>query len=216
MLIAVFSGFSPIGKAPRYNYGETLKKVDAMQVYLLDDTGYNKAGSYYLGEDGDWFVPEQMCRMITELMRRYKKTAVLTCGSSKGGTAAVYYGLKLNAKAVVIGAPQYFIGNYLNTEDHRPILEKILGSITDNGINRLNFLLEKEIASHISADDKPCFHIHFSPFEHTYHEHIEKLIAELKECGYPMELDCSEEYKEHSEVGRYFQKYLFSVCNRYV
>lgn len=63
-LIAVFSGFSPKGAAPRYNYGETLKKVDAMQVFLLDDTGYNKAGSYYLGENGTWYIPEQICQLI--------------------------------------------------------------------------------------------------------------------------------------------------------
>ena len=215
-LIAVFSGFSPKGTAPRYNYGETLKKVDAMQVFLLDDTGYNKAGSYYLGENGTWYIPEQICQLISELMTRYQKRAVLTCGSSKGGTAAVYYGLRLNATAVIIGAPQYLIGNYLNTPDHRVILEKILGSITEEGINRLNSLLEDEIRHYSNTEQKPSFYIHYSPLEHTYHEHIDKLISELRENNYPLELDCSEAYDDHADVGRFFQKYLVETCNRYV
>ena len=216
ILIAVFSGFSPLGTAPRYNYGETLKTVDAMQVFLLDNTGYNKAGSYYLGEHGDWFVPDQICQLISDLMQKYEKKAILTCGSSKGGTAAVYYGLRLNATAVIIGAPQYLIGNYLNTSDHRVILEKILGNITDKGIDRLNSLLENEIKNHSDADQKTCFYIHYSPLEHTYHEHIEKLIAELREGKYPLELDCSEAYEDHADVGKYFQKFLVDTCARYV
>ena len=216
ILIAVFSGFYPRGTAPRYNYGETLKAVDAMQVFLLDNTGYNNAGSYYLGENGDWFVPDQVCQLISELMQRYKKKAVLTCGSSKGGTAAIYYGLRLNATAVIIGAPQYLIGNYLNTADHKVILEKILGSITDQGIEKLNSLLGNEIRNHSGADQKPSFYIHYSPLEHTYHEHIGKLITELQESQYPLELDCSEAYENHADVGKYFQRYLVETCSRYV
>ena len=74
-LIAVFSGFSPKGAAPRYNYGETLKKVDAMQVFLLDDTGYNKAGSYYLGENGT---------IRYNKLRKFRKGKMKTVPKNKG------------------------------------------------------------------------------------------------------------------------------------
>ena len=169
-----------------------------------------------MGENGDWFVPDQICQLLSDLMQRYKKKAVLTCGSSKGGTAAVYYGLRINATAVIIGAPQYLIGNYLNTADHKVILEKILGSITDQGIEKLNSLLVNEIRKHSDAERKPSFYIHYSPLEHTYHEHIVKLITELQESHYPLELECSEAYENHADVGKYFQRYLVETCARYV
>lgn len=40
-------------------------------------------------------------------------SSILTLGTSKGGTAALYYGLKLNVQSIIIGACQYRIGSYV-------------------------------------------------------------------------------------------------------
>ena len=53
-LVVCFSGFGNGGVA-KYNYISTLKSVNANKLFILDDFGYNKQGSYYLGENGDWF-----------------------------------------------------------------------------------------------------------------------------------------------------------------
>ena len=39
---------------------------------------------------------------------------VISVGSSKGGTAALYYGMKYNYGNIIVGAPQYKIGTYLS------------------------------------------------------------------------------------------------------
>jgi hypothetical protein len=211
-LIVVFSGFSKMGFPPRYNYMETLKSVDAMQLFILDNTGYNKAGSYYLGENGYFFVPEQICELISNIKQKHCKSKVIACGSSKGGSAAVYYGLKINAEAIIIGAPQYWIGTYLNTDTYKPVLEKMLGTTANEGIARLDDLLKNEIRKQAYKDKKPIFYIHFSPGEHTYREHIADLIAELELNRYTCELDNAYTYEEHSTVGQYFKEYLLKVC----
>ena len=215
-LIIVFSAFSPLGKPPRYNYCETLKNVTAMQLYILDNSGYNNAGSYYLGEEGNWYIPNQIYELVSYICQKYHKSEIITCGSSKGGTAAAFYGLKLHANAVVIGAPQYRIGSYLNTGRHIPILQKIIGKISKENLKKINDLLQDAIREQADYVEKPLFYIHYSPEEHTYKEHIAELIAELQHNGYSLELDNTYTYREHAEVGQYFKYYLLEVCSNYV
>ncbi len=210
-LIVVFSGFSPKGKPPRYNYIETLRNINATQLFVLDDTGYNRAGSYYLGDDNSFCVPEQVCKLIAKTKQKYNKKRLITCGSSKGGTMAIYYGLKLHADAVVCGAPQYRIGTYLQTAEHMPILMGIIGNVTEKKINFLNDLLENEIVAHSCDTHNPWIYMHYSPEEHTFHEHIAELIEKLKSCGYSMTLDNNYSYKNHGDVGQYFKKYLLQT-----
>lgn len=208
LLIVVFSGFSPMGKPPRYNYIETLKFVNATQLFLLDDTGYNRAGSYYLGDNNSFYIPERICALISKIRQKYNKSRIVTCGSSKGGTMAIYYGLKVHANAVVCGAPQYRIGMYLRTAEHMPILKGIIGDVTNEKINCLNQLLENEIKSQSCDENKPQIYMHYSPQEHTYHEHIAELIEKLQSCGYTLVLDNDYFYRNHGDVGQYFKKYL--------
>lgn len=215
-LIIVFSAFSKIGMPPKYNYCETLQSVDAMQIYILDNSGYNKAGSYYLGEDGDWYIPEQIYELVSNICQKYNKSRIITCGSSKGGTAAAFYGLKLHADAIVIGAPQYKIGEYLYSDEHMPILQKIIGKVTEENMEMINNLLRNAIRESAHMKNKPVFHIHYSPEEHTYKEHISELISELQLNNYTLELDNAYSYTEHGDVGQYFKSYLHRVCDNFV
>ena len=51
--------------------------------------------------------------LIKEIMSSAKVTRLVFCGSSKGGSSALYYGLKMKADAVICGSPQYNILQYL-------------------------------------------------------------------------------------------------------
>ena len=53
-LVISFSGFPGNGPA-KYNYMKTLQKLKAHKLFVLDNFGYQKQGSYYLGEQGDFF-----------------------------------------------------------------------------------------------------------------------------------------------------------------
>lgn len=213
-LVVVFSGFSKMGKPPRYNYAETLRDLRVHQLFVLDDTGYNKAGSYYLGENGNWFVPDLVCELIEKVRRECGAKKLIAAGSSKGGTAALLYGLKTGADVIVSGAPQYRLATYLSIARHRPILEAILGGVTEEGIARLNRVLEDEIILHADDAEKPVIYLHYSPKESTYCEHIKMLIDALEKYRFSVVEDNCYTYTEHAQVGTYFKSLLRGVCEK--
>ena len=61
---------------------------------------------------------------------------------------------------------------------------------------------------------KPKVYIHYSPLEHTYPEHIDDMIADLKQNGYETEEDANYTYTDHAEVAKHFPTYLCSVLEK--
>lgn len=84
-LMVGFSGFSPIGKPPRYNYIETVKDIKANRLFILDNHGYNKAGCYYLGEYGRWYLKDQIIKLIYQIKKECGAENLIFFGTSKGG-----------------------------------------------------------------------------------------------------------------------------------
>ena len=83
-LIISFSDFSGENKKPKYNYIKTLRKINKNQIYILDNFGYAKAGSYYLGENGNFFLEKEIPKLINKIKNKYKIKKVYTIGTSKG------------------------------------------------------------------------------------------------------------------------------------
>lgn len=172
-LVVVFSGFPGKTKA-KYNYMRTLKETNCNKLFLLDDFGYKKRGAYYLGEDGDFYVQDLVRELVLKIKDELNINYIITAGSSKGGTSAIYHGLRVRANAVIAGAPQYFIGDYLNTDTHRNILDGIVGA----DVELLNGIVREEIQNY--DDQKPTIYLHYSKREHTYPEHISDMISDMK------------------------------------
>lgn len=208
-LVIVFSGFAG-GSEAHYNYIRTLNKLPCDRLYLLDEYGLKEnPGSYYLGENGDFFLTGDILELVGKLHRERGIKKVITVGSSKGGSAAIYYGLLLKADYTVAGAPQYYIGSYLNTDKNRPILEKIMGDASPASLAALDDLMKKEIEASSGAPGK--IYLHYSPLEHTYPEHIRDMIRDLKGRGFDVVEDNAYTYREHSDVASYFPAYLRST-----
>lgn len=207
-LVVSFSGF-PGNTCAKYNYINTLKEVNAHRLFILDDFGYKKQGSYYLGEEGDWFVPEMVIELIKKIQSENKIEHVVMIGSSKGGTAALYFAIKMEADSCVIGAPQFYLGDYLNIDKHMDILKGIVGRIEKDSIQKLNSILPECISS--ASSKKPNVYIHYSPMEHTYREHIADLIHELKKYEYAVVEDSNYKYTEHRDVAKFFPLYLTKI-----
>ena len=215
-LIIIFSGFSQMGKKPRYNYVNHIgKNIKAKKLFILDNHGYNKAGSYYLGENGNWYLPNDICELIDNIKNKYKIRTRITAGTSKGGTAALVYGIKCQATAIISGAPQYYIGKYLNTEKHLPILSALVDNINTASVANLDEYVRNVIIS-ASKSVKPAIYLHYSPKEIMYEEHIVDMICDLKNNGYCLIEDNMYQYTEHSDVGKYFIPYVKQVCALYV
>lgn len=210
-LIVVFSGF-PAGNTANYNYIRTLGKVKCNKLFLLDDFGADvKPGTYYLGENGDWFLITDVIDLINSIKRRLNINHIIMVGSSKGGTSALFYSLKMDCvEFTIIGAPQYYVGNYLSSEKNQPILKAIMGLSSEDAVTKLNCYLKETI---ISSNSRPHIYIHYSPKEHTYIDHIKPMIEELRLNGFTVDEDNDYTYTSHSEVAKYFPSYLLSIVN---
>lgn len=210
-LIISFSGFPGEGNKAKYNYIRTLSKVKKNQIFILDSFGFQSAGSYYLGENGDYFLENAIIVLIQNIKKSLEIKKIYTIGSSKGGWASIYYGILLNAQLIISGASQYYIGDYLNTNEyHKKLLEGIVGeNICESKINMLNNKLPDLIKSSNNIQ-KIKFIIHYSKQEHTYEEHIKYLIKDLKNVNANIEED-TESYLEHKDVGKYFKNLLITI-----
>ncbi|MGJ8730403.1 Two component regulator three Y domain-containing protein [Listeria aquatica] len=205
-LIIVFSAFSRPGIPATYNYMATTKDVAADRLFILDDFGHNKQGGYYLFHEGSNNPEKIVTELINKIRAKKNYQQIICVGTSKGGYAAMYFGLKIGANAIISGAPQYFLGNYLtDIPEKKETFEGMVGKGTTYSVSDLNRLLKDKI-----YEKKGCqtqFYVHFSTKEHTYKEHIADLIKDLKAGGYPLILD-EHEYLRHQEVATYFPPFL--------
>lgn len=123
----------------------------------------------------------------------------------------MYYAVKLGADAVIAGAPQYLLGNYLTDIPQKANTFKgIAGDPPVYTVDQLNQILPDRIKS--KPEKKPIFYVHYSDKEHTYWEHISFLLDDLEEEGYELHRD-REEYEEHGEVAKFFPQFLVKTLN---
>ena len=118
-LVVVFSAFSA-GLKPTYNYVRTLwGRTDAHLLFIRDDfVNLPSGGAYYIGRKGDSHGRQAVLSLIRRIREQTGAKRVIGVGSSKGGTAALLFGCMLPMDAVIIGAPQYYIGSYM--KEHKP------------------------------------------------------------------------------------------------
>lgn len=198
-LAIIFSGFS---EKPVYNYVKTLRNWKADKLFILDDFAYR--GSYYWYGNGSKEPMILTQSLINQFVNRGGYDRVVTLGSSKGGTCAIYYGLTMGADEVYAAACQYHIGSYVNTsEDNRiKVFKSMMG--VDAGVAEqqiLDAIMPKLFEE--KADSKTQIHLMYSKDEHTYTDHIKDMITDMDKFHINHD-DRVEPFHEHGEVGKFF------------
>ena len=200
-LIIVFSG---MGKG-KYNYMRALSRAPYDQLFIRDCWADN--ASYYWYEHKSDYPEIYTQNLIDYVIHKGNYNKLYTCGSSKGGTAAVYYGLKNNVDVIVAGACQYRVGDYLSRHQHKehPHLWKLVvgEEIDEEWVKILDEKLEKMIE--MRKDSQSFIKLIYSTEEHTYPEHVIHLIEKLDACGIHHE-DQIESFPSHSMIGNTFKK----------
>ncbi len=199
-LIIVFSAFSP---KPVYNYMHTLRDVKAAdKLYILDDFGVK--GSYYWYENGTVYPQELTKSLILSIIANgggYKR--IITVGSSKGGTCAIYYGLMFGADHIFAGACQYYVGNYLS--DKLDILKAMMGTTDDESVRLLNRIMPEQLRKYSGVSS--LVHLLYSPNENTFENHIVPLLTDLKKYRISF-VEVIDNFTDHNEVGKPFSNLL--------
>lgn len=203
-LIVCFSGFAGHYERGRYNYVRSLSKSKSYRLFIRDDFGFRGVGSYYLGDSCALYKHSAIQNLIRTMQKPSVRETVFV-GSSKGGSAALLYGIMMGADRIIIGSPQYRIGDYLQKNDyHREILNCIVDRRNGFDENWLNGLID------FALDEKPFngeITLIYSSKEGGYQEDTIPLIDTLKTHNIRLNLH-DELFEDHSQVGRYFSKYL--------
>lgn len=199
-LIIVFSSFST--DKPKYNYIKTLKFIDCNKLFILDE--YGTKGSYYIGLNGELDIETSVMSLITKIMNEnnIKYSNVISVGSSKGGSAALYYGLKYNFSTVIAGAPQYKIGSYLTDLSIKDYGKDIFGEINES--NRIKY---DNIIGLCSNKSNCNIYILTGDGDNQYQKVLKEFEYVSKEFNLNLNIDkCN--IKNHGEISIEFPKYL--------
>ena len=114
-LLVIFSGFNSPEDTRQlsYNYSRTLSGLNCNKLYILDDP--DPRGSYYIGN----ITEKKQEKSVISLINHYMNTLnldysdIISCGSSKGGTAAIYFGYKYSFGNIIAGGHKFTLTNIL-------------------------------------------------------------------------------------------------------
>lgn len=203
-LLIVFSACTKVGQKARYNYIRTLEEFECNKLYILDDFGFDGRGAYYLGKDKDFMIEKDVLSLINKVSAEINPEKEIYIGSSKGGYSALYFGIERRNSYIIIGAPQYNLGDYLNLPNHKNILEYIMGDCSEESIHKLNNLMRDKL--NFNKDNKNTIYIHYSTEEETYDSDIKPLLEELSKVNLKVSHD-KKNYNSHAELTLYFPNY---------
>ena len=189
-----------------YNYMKSLEEIKANKLFILDDFG--DQGAYYLGYQRDFSIETAVTSLIQYIMAKYEITHknVTTIGSSKGGYAALYFGIKYHFGNVITGAPQSKLGHFLiNQAGHPNIANYISGGADEADTQYLDQILFTLLSQ--PKDVSPKINILIGDKDHHYKNHVIPLYDVLIERGYKVDLDVKEGII-HEDLKTYFPPYL--------
>ena len=206
-LVVMFAGIRPIDS---YEFdGRGSRDSQANWLWLKDDFGGQY--SYYLCNGLDFSVERAVIAAIDRELERLglgHEDCTLV-GFSKGGFAALYYGIKYDFPNIVASAPQIYVGSH--TAKHRPVIHRHLTrSGRDDELQLLDSLLPDAAAKDARRDRNIYL---FSSVQDQFHaEQVEPalpLLRRYSNFNY-IETD-SDLVNEHSDITRYNMPLLLSV-----
>ncbi|MFB7946689.1 hypothetical protein ACFC6L_17455 [Kitasatospora phosalacinea] len=137
-LVVVFANFT----APdEYGWGNgVLDKVRGNILWIRDF--FEGANTYYLCKRMDFSLERSVAALIDRVMHSLHLTPqdVTVFGSSKGGSAALFYGLKYGFRNIIASVPQFNIGSYVL--DGIPSAARLMmGEVTEQNVAVLDAVL---------------------------------------------------------------------------
>lgn len=204
-LLIVFSAMGPINSFV-YNYMRTIEDVGCNKLYILDDFG--DQGAYYLAEKQDFSIESSVMSLIQYIMSKNNilHKDVISVGSSKGGFAALYFGIKGHFGNIIAGAPQSKVGDFtIDQAPHHNIANYISGNNNKASKLYLNSLLYRLLDQ--PTDTNTSIELFCGKADHHYKDHVFPFYETAKSKGFNVSLE-SMEGITHEELRTFFPKYL--------
>lgn len=172
-LVIVFSGFGGQSEFT-YDFYNVFTNIKANVLWIKDD--FFGHCCYYLAHNNKFCIENSIMALIRLYMSKTSVSLdqVTIVGASKGGSAALYYGIKYGFSNIVATVPQILIGSYL--VESQPFNAKhIMGE--DGSVQEFNKLILNEVLNDRQINKN--IYILTSKSDVQYEKHIEPFISQF-------------------------------------
>ncbi len=205
-LLIVFSGF-----ATAYDFmGNTASGCRSNILWIKDSFDNNY--SYYLCKKMNFSIEESVIALIESIRINLSlnKSQCTLLGFSKGGSAALYYGLKYDYKNIISSCPQVNIGSYVSQHWKKSSNYMIGNSNIQEKIATLDSLLPDLLASNRIRESN--IYLISSPDDIQYDSEIKPYLPFFwKSNNFNFIFTQSKLAWQHSRVTRYNIPIILSI-----
>lgn len=209
-LIVVLSGFG-VSNEFTYDFESSLQVSQSNILWIKDDFGGHC--SYYLCNEMNFSIEKAIIYFIDDMLSHLglDKTQCSIIGFSKGGSAALYYGLKYNFQNILMTVPQLLIGSYVK-KNWSPIANHMMGSqYTQAQVSLLDELLPNLLQSDVKLDRN--IYVITSKADEQYQKELHPYLEEFsKYSNSNFILSKSIFVRQHNQVTSHHASFILGLC----
>lgn len=199
--------FSSVGS--KYGFGKSLSGVQCNVLRIRD--WFGGGTSYYVCRDMDFSVSDAVEELISSYSEKLglSREAIVLAGSSKGGSAALFYGLKYGYRNIVASTPQYFIGSY--SQGHGNLGAYVLGEgEPQENVDTLDAVLPTLLAEDEDRDRN--IYLVSSTRDYQYEQEVVHFLPALRKySNFNLVMVESPALVKHAEVTRQGLSAILSI-----
>lgn len=203
-LVVVFPGRKETGRKPWPEYVIELASYDVNKLFLVDDLNDISISPFIL-LNGEYTVEHTVKALIDKCVFETGATNIIVAGSSAGGTAAIYYGMKYNY-SIIASSGGLSIGDIWMSNGYEDRLNLVMGGTTEQKKAQLNQLVPDVMKEHLSSykgiavlnygNDEPIVKVH---------KDVDLLEQILSGCTANVKITFSD-FAEHLECVRWLSQ----------
>lgn len=210
-LVVVFNGYRHHG----WDFGNPINFLKCNILMIVDV--FKNQQSCYMGKDGNFEFNDVVACLIEKILERLglTKQSCTLIGASKGGYAALYFGVKYNFPNIVSSAPFGYLGKWMK-DYNDSIAKHVMGQDFDN--ETIDFY--NQLAFNIIRQDKykdKNIYMFISEQDHFYQEYGQKeLLLTLLNHQYSnfnLIYTKSDLAFQHNQVTAYFLQEILAIIN---
>lgn len=139
-LLVVFSGFGWPNPITYYFSGKSSDDCRSNILWIKDDI--ENECTYYLCHKMDFSIEAAVIALIDEILSDLDldKSKCTLMGFSKGGSAAIYFGIKYGFSNIISSCPQLNIGTYVNSSWPKTAIN-MMGDTIEKSVSELDELI---------------------------------------------------------------------------
>ncbi|MGO4326112.1 hypothetical protein AB4Z48_16515 [Cupriavidus sp. 2TAF22] len=206
-LIVVFSGFG-LGEFT-YDFEHALQDCPADVLWIKDQ--FDGHCAYYVCKDMDFSIEAAVFALIDAVLDELglTKNQCTLAGFSKGGSAALYFGMKHGFDNIVATVPQFRIGSYI-ARNWPVVAAHMMGEADEEKVRVLDRLLPEALAG--AACDNKNVYLLTSPSDPQFAAEIVPNLGGFVRCSnFNLLVSRSRLVREHNQVTQHNVPLLLGI-----